>query len=206
MNTVCHFILWKLGLAAATTQTTDAERDCLAKHATGRRCVVEIGVWHGVTTSRLLQAMAPDGILFAVDPYPPGRLGVSFPQWIAHRQVKQASNGRVRWIRSTGAEAARAFPSLSRDLADFLFIDGDHSYEGIRQDWEGWSPLVAPDGVVALHDSNPTPTHPIEEAGSVQYTRQVILHDPRFQLLEVVDSLTVLRRVGTNGEPDPRTL
>lgn len=38
---------------------------------------------------------------------------------------------------------------------DFAFIDGDHSFEGVRADWLAWSPLVAPGGVVAFHDTWP---------------------------------------------------
>jgi hypothetical protein len=106
MNTLPHWFLWRLGLARVTTQTSAAEHDGLARHASGRRCLVEIGVWHGVTTCRLRQAMAPDGTLFAVDPYPPGKLGMSFPRSIARDQVNQVANGRVRWVQATGAEAA----------------------------------------------------------------------------------------------------
>lgn len=39
-----------------------------------------------------------------------------------------------------------------------LLIDGDHSYEGVKQDYEMYAPLV--DGVVALHDIVPHPTDP----------------------------------------------
>lgn len=35
---------------------------------------------------------------------------------------------------------------------DLLFIDGDHSYDGVRRDFEMYSPLVADDGLIALHD------------------------------------------------------
>ena len=35
---------------------------------------------------------------------------------------------------------------------DALFIDGDHSYEGVSRDWEMYSPFVRPGGVVAFHD------------------------------------------------------
>jgi predicted O-methyltransferase YrrM len=37
---------------------------------------------------------------------------------------------------------------------DFLFIDGDHSYDGVRQDFEMYTPLVRPGGLVAMHDIN----------------------------------------------------
>ncbi len=77
---------------------------------------------------------------------------------------------------------------------DFIFIDGDHSYEGLRGDWEAWSSLIVPGGCVALHDSCSTPTNNIESAGSVIYTREVVCRDTRFEIAEVVDTLTVLRR------------
>lgn len=35
---------------------------------------------------------------------------------------------------------------------DFLFIDADHSYEGVRRDFELYAPIMADDGVIALHD------------------------------------------------------
>jgi len=37
---------------------------------------------------------------------------------------------------------------------DFLFIDGDHTFEGVRQDFAMYSPLLAPGGLIALHDIN----------------------------------------------------
>jgi cephalosporin hydroxylase len=35
---------------------------------------------------------------------------------------------------------------------DMLFIDGDHAYPGVLQDWEMYSPLVRPGGLIAFHD------------------------------------------------------
>lgn len=35
---------------------------------------------------------------------------------------------------------------------DLLFIDGDHTYEGVKQDWEMYSQLVRPGGMVVFHD------------------------------------------------------
>jgi predicted O-methyltransferase YrrM len=37
-------------------------------------------------------------------------------------------------------------------LLDVLFIDGDHSYEGVRQDYEMYRRLVRPGGIIAFHD------------------------------------------------------
>jgi glycosyltransferase involved in cell wall biosynthesis/cephalosporin hydroxylase len=35
---------------------------------------------------------------------------------------------------------------------DFLFIDGDHSYEGVKQDFLDYKDLVSPEGIIAFHD------------------------------------------------------
>ena len=37
---------------------------------------------------------------------------------------------------------------------EFLWIDGDHSYEGAKLDFDLWSPFLVDGGVVAFHDSN----------------------------------------------------
>ena len=35
---------------------------------------------------------------------------------------------------------------------DFLYIDADHSYEGVRKDYEMYGPLVRRGGLIAFHD------------------------------------------------------
>ena len=35
---------------------------------------------------------------------------------------------------------------------DFLFIDGDHSYEGVKQDFLNFEPLCKPKSIIAFHD------------------------------------------------------
>lgn len=45
---------------------------------------------------------------------------------------------------------------------DFLFIDGDHSYEGVKKDFEMYGQLVASGGIIALHDIVPHPNHRAE--------------------------------------------
>jgi predicted O-methyltransferase YrrM len=190
MRVLSHYLAWTVGLAPATTQTTTAERDCLARHAAGRRRLVEIGVWHGVTTKRLRAAMHPHGVLSAVDPFPVGRLGFSVQQHIAHREVAAVENGEVAWLRTTGSAAACGHAPV-----DFVFIDGDHSEAGLLGDWRAWSPLVEREGIVALHDSRSTPERRIDDAGSVKVTNEVILRDARFAVVDTVDSLTVLQRL-----------
>ena len=45
-----------------------------------------------------------------------------------------------------------------RPAVDFLFLDGDHSYDAVRRDFELYEPLVTPGGLVAFHDVSPQTT------------------------------------------------
>ncbi len=146
MRPVPHLLLWLAGLRDAETQTTERERQALARYASGRSRIVEVGVWHGVTTAVLRRAMAPDGVLWAVDPFPAGRLGFSAQRPIARRTVARVPRGTVEWIRETGREAGERHRASGLPPLDFVFLDADHAYDAVMDDWNVWSPLVAPGG------------------------------------------------------------
>lgn len=44
--------------------------------------------------------------------------------------------------------------TLNGEKLDFLFIDGDHSFEGVKLDYIMYSPFVRKGGIIALHDIN----------------------------------------------------
>ena len=71
-----HYLNYRLGRASALTQTTEAERAGLRRHAQGRKRLAEIGVFHGVNTRAFREAMAADGVLLAVDPFPRRFFGI----------------------------------------------------------------------------------------------------------------------------------
>jgi predicted O-methyltransferase YrrM len=80
-------------------------------------------------------------------------------------------------------------------MFDFIFVDGDHSLEGIACDWQDWSRRVIQGGIIALHDTR-VPAHDpsVANLGSCLYFDSHISRDPRFTLVEQVDSLSVLRK------------
>jgi predicted O-methyltransferase YrrM len=194
MSVLLHLLKWTVGLADPEVWTTEAERGCLARHAAGKRKIVEVGVWHAGTSKALRAAMAPDGVFYAVDPYEPGRLGFSIPRVVGRAELDRVPNGRVVWIRATGADAASGDDVRSAAPFDFVFIDAAQTYEALRTEWQAWSSLVDQGGILALHDSRRMDGDTSAEQTSVRYAREVVFQDPRFELVEAVDTLSVLKR------------
>ena len=58
---------------------------------------------------------------------------------------------------SHGIETLKKIKAILKDnKVDFLFIDADHSYEGVKKDFEMYSPLVRKGGIIAFHDIVPS--------------------------------------------------
>jgi predicted O-methyltransferase YrrM len=157
-----EFLKYLAGLRPAHSTLTPPETALLRSLAAGKECAVEIGVFEGVTSAAMAEAMSDTGTLYLVDPYTLGVrlerwLGFSFTSYVALRSVRSWSR-RVRFVRATSLEASRSLP-LHRP-ADFIFIDADHSYEAVRQDFLAWAPKLAPGGVLAFHDSRPCAARP----------------------------------------------
>ncbi len=69
---------------------------------------------------------------------------------------------------------ARVKVLLAGEPLDFLLIDGDHSYEGVRADYEMYGPLVRPGGLIAFHD---IVGHTPEKVGGVPRFWQEVRRD-----------------------------
>lgn len=190
--TLIHVLKYFLGLEPAASQTTEAERVAVGRYLAGRKRLVEIGVFEGVTTAAIARGMDQGAVLYAIDPFFPGRLGVCWGKLIAIPEVQCArSRGRVVFLPKFSYEALSDVPGE----VDFVFIDGDHSLEGITRDWTDWSARIEVGGIIALHDTCVSIHHPnTAQLGSFAYFESHIRHDPRFVLMEQVESLSILQR------------
>lgn len=65
--------------------------------------------------------------------------------------IKQFKN-IVYPIRGYSYEVANQIQNLTNSKIDLLFIDGDHSYEGVKKDWDLYSPMLHPGSLVIFHD------------------------------------------------------
>jgi predicted O-methyltransferase YrrM len=69
---------------------------------------------------------------------------------------------------------------------DFLMIDGDHTYNGVKADFELYSKLVRKGGVIAFHDIIDSPLHR-ELFCRVDLFWNEIKQDDRFIAHEIID-------------------
>jgi cephalosporin hydroxylase len=124
------------------------------------RVVLEIGLHFGGTFFLWSRAAAPDAHLLAIDTKPVGRLGVWSPFSLVRRAFAVGSQ-RVTLLMDSDSHSEstlrRVMALLGGRSVDFLFIDGDHSCDGVWQDFNMYSPLVAPGGLIAFHDVSPNP-------------------------------------------------
>lgn len=59
-----------------------------------------------------------------------------------------------RFIKDTSENAYYNFFVLQDIKIDFLFIDGDHTYEGVKKDFDLYSKLLSENGLIIIHDTD----------------------------------------------------
>ena len=126
----------------------------------------EIGVWKGDFSARILEAVRP-AELHLVDPwkfeqdeayaaaYYGGKDAKSqndmdrlFEQ-VKRRFRRQVSERRVQIHRASSTAASCSFQN---DYFDWVYIDGNHRYEFVKQDIESYYPKVKAGGLIAGDD------------------------------------------------------
>lgn len=125
------------------------------RHLTG----VEVGVFKGEHALKIYKYLNIKN-LYLVDPYKEyidSTLGKNDPGCDQKKHdenylelKKKFSNYKnVNIIRTTSLEASKKFEDNS---LDFVYIDGDHSYEGVKLDLESWYPKLKEFGVMGGDD------------------------------------------------------
>ena len=188
--------LHALGLIKAFSQTNEMELACLAGYAKGHRTALEIGTFMGVSARVISGELAADGKLYCVDPWEVHH-GKENPCWtICKRELRRYGLlSRVTFLHGLSHEVEAAMP----ESFDFIFIDGDHSYEGLARDWEIVLRRLAAGGILCLHDTTIPAAEPYRNFGTVEFFEEVIRPHPEFDWLECCYSMNVLRRKLRNG-------
>jgi predicted O-methyltransferase YrrM len=142
-----------LRFAFITQVKSEAEQFVSIVEGLKARTYVEIGTSFGGTLFLMTRVLEEDGTLVGVDL--PGRLG-GYGNW-RNPIYRSFARGRqtIRLVKSDShvpETLQQVKEALRGQEVDVLFIDGDHSYEGVKKDFEMYSPLVRKGGIVAFHD------------------------------------------------------
>jgi predicted O-methyltransferase YrrM len=119
------------------------------------RVIVEIGTAKGGTLFLFCQHAADDATIISLD-LPFGRNGGGYPKWKEKLYAKFAKPGQTLHLMRANSHLdetrTRIEALLKGRKIDVLMIDADHSYEGVKRDYDLYSPLLADDGFIAMHD------------------------------------------------------
>jgi predicted O-methyltransferase YrrM len=154
-ETVCRFALNHYGIKASQVPSELLRFSAMVDRLRPMS-VLEIGTYVGGTLLMLCRLANPAAVIVSVDL--PRRLGGKYGGGYRSLHVPifrmfPIATQRLHLLRADSHDPA----TLDRvraitDKLDVLFIDGDHSYEGVKRDFEMYSPLVRRGGLIAFHD------------------------------------------------------
>ena len=124
--------------------------------------VVEVGSWQGYSTSFLARAVkdSKNGSLYAIDHFK-GNIGKEHFYTIGSQDLSDLRKGFEANLIKVGLFDYVNLLAMSNDQAAkelegkkirFLFIDGDHTKEGVEKDVSLFFPLLVPGSIVVFDD------------------------------------------------------
>jgi predicted O-methyltransferase YrrM len=149
--------------------------------------VLEIGTARGGTLFLLSHVAKDDAVLVGVDAPERARTFAGRPRYNRRRRLFEAfarSRQRVVYLPMDSHRQetlARVQGALAGQQLDLLFVDGDHTAEGVAADFRMYAPLVRRGGLVAFHDIVPGPA---EAVGGVPEFWQEIRRDGCIEFVE----------------------
>lgn len=119
------------------------------------KVVLEIGTAQGGSLFLFTKLAAPDAIIISID-LPKGEFGGGYEEYKGdfYKTFVRGSQKMYLFREDSHAEHTRKKVEdiIGDRKIDFLFIDGDHTYSGVKTDYLLYSPLVSKTGVVGFHD------------------------------------------------------
>lgn len=120
-------------------------------------CIVEVGSYRG-RSSVFLGKGSLDGAsapVYAIDPHKSfiGVLGGVFGPKDRTAFYRAMLNNECSEIVSLINLSSELFSSSWKEPISLLWIDGDHSYEGVKRDFECWLPHLQTNATIAFDDA-----------------------------------------------------
>ena len=122
------------------------------------KTILEIGTLNGGTLFLFSRIANKDALLISID-LPKVKFGNFQFDWRVPL-IKRFSlpHQKLKLIRANSHKTSTLYQVkklLDGKKLDFLFIDADHSYDGVKKDFEMYGPLVKTGGIIAFHDIVP---------------------------------------------------
>jgi len=130
----------------------DADRLELIKEFKGKG--VEIGVAEGWYSSKIMEFGQID-MMWGIDPYTPHQGYRDYTRETTYNKLRTKAHERLdkypnyEFLEEFSTGAVKRFAGNS---LDFVYIDGDHSYEAVTTDITEWIKKVKPGGIIAGDD------------------------------------------------------
>ena len=125
--------------------------------------VLEIGTARGGSLYLWTQAATEDATIVSID-LPEGEFGGAYPICrIPFYKTFSQPGQTLHLIRGNSHEAQtieKVGILFDNHPIDFAFIDGDHTYEGVKADFLNYGPLIREGGIIGFHDILPRPDLP----------------------------------------------
>ena len=129
----------------------------IAKSLKDNAVILEIGAFKGKSTCFIAEGISSCNCEFyTIDTwYNNGMQGHGqdvFPEFLKNTK---AYGEKIKPLRGYSYELRKIWPEERK--IDFLWIDGDHSYQGVKRDIKDWLPLVKKNAIICFHDYRDEP-------------------------------------------------
>lgn len=203
LNAISEFLVWQRRFQSIEGFLHDLEGFALlqwAAHGGGVGAIVEIGSYVGRSTAFLAAGSQRAGRekVHAVDHFggsPEHQAGQAFASGILaqegttlhrfERNLRQLD--LLHHVVPVVASSEVAATGWSGPIR-LLFIDGDHSYEASKRDFELWSKFVVPKGAICFHDIGVWP-------GVTRCYEEILASDTAYRVQASFESLRILEKL-----------
>lgn len=110
--------------------------------------VVDLGVDYGYSTFNF--ALPGIGFVYGIDSFRGDpQAGARDTEYAVHQTRKDLDLHNLTFIKGLFDEVAQSWTTP----IDILHIDGFHSYDSVKRDYESWSRFLTKNGVILMHDT-----------------------------------------------------
>ncbi|MEM3393777.1 MAG: class I SAM-dependent methyltransferase, partial [Candidatus Methanomethylicia archaeon] len=121
---------------------------------TSPKNILEIGTAMGGSLFLFTRVAPKNSKIISID-LPGGPYGGGYPKWKIPIYKSFLKNGQKIFLIRSDSHKKSTYKKVKKILKgnyiDFLFIDGDHTYEGVKKDFLMYRKLVKK-GIIAFHD------------------------------------------------------